>query len=114
MQQALNGLKPLMGRLLDAAGLHGARYGVVGETLVVTTMPGVSFEQLAAGRPARIDSLTGALTGVARAPSLRRILIDRLGLPPIASLALGALGDATLSVQAATTGITASGDLSIR
>ena len=63
MAKALNGLKPLMGRLLAAAGLSGARYGVVGATIVITTAPGVSLEQLAVGRSQRIASLHGALTG---------------------------------------------------
>jgi hypothetical protein len=113
MADALNGLKPLMGRLLAAAGLPGARYGVSGNTLVITTMPGVALDRLAAGTPQRIDSLTGALTGIARGASLKRILIDRLGLPPIASLALGPLGDATFSVQTATARVAASADLAI-
>ena len=113
MAQALGRLKPLMGRLLAAAGLAGARYGVSGDTLVVTTAPGIPLDRLAAGRPQRIGSLTGALTGVARGPSLRRIAIERLGLPPIAALALGPLGDATLSVQTATDRVFASGDLAI-
>jgi hypothetical protein len=114
MARALNGLKPLMGRLLAAAGLVGARYGLAGGTFVVTTTPGVSFARLAGGRPQRIGSLTGAATGVVRADTLRRTLIDRLGLPPIASLALGVLGDATFSVQTATTGVTATADVTIR
>jgi hypothetical protein len=114
MARALNGLKPLMGRLLAAAGLSGARYGVTGDTFVATTTPGPSLAQLAAGSPARIDSLTGAVTGVIRASVLRQTLIDRLGLPPIASLALGALGDATFSVRTATTGVDAGADVSIR
>jgi hypothetical protein len=114
MARALNGLQPLMGRLLAAAGLDGARYGVAGSTFVVTTTPGVSLARLAAGTPQRIGSLTGAVTGVIRAATLRRALIDRLGLPPIASLALGALGDATFSVRTATTGVEASADVSIR
>jgi hypothetical protein len=114
MARALNGLKPLMGRLLAAAGLRGARYGVSGNTLVVTTMPGVSLDRLAVGRSQRIDSLTGALTGIVRGPSLRRILIDRLGLPSIAAFALGPLGDATFSAQTSTAGIQASGDVAIR
>jgi class 3 adenylate cyclase len=114
MARALNGLKPLMGRLLAAAGLSGARYGVAGDTFVATTTPGPSLAQLAAGSPARIDSLTGAVTGVIRASVLRQTLIDRLGLPPIASLALGALGDATFSVRTATTGVDAGADVSIR
>ena len=37
MARALNGLKPLMDRLLASAGLAGARYGVAGSTFVVTT-----------------------------------------------------------------------------
>jgi hypothetical protein len=112
-QRALNGLTPLMGRLLKAAGLEGARYGVVGSTLVVTTTPGVSLEQLAAGRPARIGSLTGALTGIVRGPSLRQLLVSRLGLPAIASFALGPLGDATFSAQTSTTGIQGTADVAI-
>lgn len=114
MARALNGLRPLMGRLLAAAGLDGARYGVTGRTFVVTTTPGVSLARLAAGRPQRIGSLTGAVTGVVRAATLRRALIDLLDLPPIASLALGALGDTTFSVQTATTGVAASADVRIR
>ena len=114
MARALNGLKPLMGRLLAAAGLGGARYGVTGNTFVVTTTPGPSLAQLAAGRPQRIGSLTGALTGVIRASVLRQTLIERLGLPPIASIALSALGDATFSVRTATTGVEATADVSIR
>jgi hypothetical protein len=42
------------------------------------------------------------------------VLIDRLGLPPIASIALGALGDATFSVRTATGTLEAAADLSIR
>jgi hypothetical protein len=114
MQRALNGLKPLMSRLLTAAGLPGARYGVTGSTFVVTTDPGSSFARLAAGSPRRIDSLTGALTGVVRGRTLGQAVIDRLGLPPIASLALGALGDTTFAVRTATSGVEASADLSIR
>jgi hypothetical protein len=102
-----------MGRLLAAAGLAGARYGVSGSTFVVTTTPGLSLAQLAAGRPERIGSLTGAMTGVVRAATLRQALIDRLGLPPIASIALGPLGDATFSVRTATTGIAATADVTI-
>jgi hypothetical protein len=114
LARALNGLRPLMGRLLAAAGLAGARYGVAGSTFVVTTTPAVSLARLAAGSPRRIGALTGALTGVVRAATLRQTLIDRLGLPPIASLALGALGDTTFAVQTQTTGIEASADVSIR
>jgi hypothetical protein len=114
MARALNGLKPLMGRLLAAAGLDGARYGVSGNTLVVTTTPGPSLAQLAVGNPARIGSLTGAVTGIIRATVLRQTLIERLGLPPIASIALGALGDATFSVRTATTGVEATADLAVR
>jgi hypothetical protein len=114
MERAMNGLKPLMGRLLDAAGLPGARYGVSGDTFVLTTSPGGSLARLAAGRPARIGSLTGALTGVVRAATLQRLVIDRLGLPPIASIALGALGDATFSLRTATTGVEGTADLAIR
>lgn len=114
MARALNGLKPLMDRLLASAGLPGARYGVAADTFVVTTTPGPSLAQLAAGRPQRVGSLTGAVTGVVRAPVLRQTLIERLGLPPIASIALGALGDATFSVRTATTGVEATADLSIR
>ncbi len=114
MARALNGLKPLMDRLLAAAGLAGARYGVAGNTFVVTTTPGPSLAQLAAGRPQPIGSLTGAVTGIIRAAVLRQTLIDRLGLPPIASIALGALGDATFSVRTATTGVEATADVSIR
>src|SRR5206468_19950 len=82
---ALRRLAPLMDRLLASAGLPGARYGVTGSTFVVTNDPGSSFERLAAGRPQRIGSLTGALTGVVRGSTLGQALIDRLGLPPIAS-----------------------------
>jgi hypothetical protein len=114
MARALNGLKPLMGRLLAAAGLPGARYGVSGDTFILTTSPGTSLARLAAGRPARIGSLSGALTGVVRANTLQRLVIDRLGLPPIASIALGALGDATFSLRTATTGIEGTADLAIR
>jgi hypothetical protein len=114
MARALNGLKPLMGRLLAAAGLPGARYGVTGNTFVLTTNPATALARLAVGRPARIGSLDGALTGVVHAASLQRIVIDRLGLPPIASLALGALGDATFSLRTATTGIEGTADLAIR
>jgi hypothetical protein len=113
LAKALNGLKPLMGRLLAAAGLEGARYGVVSHTLVVTTTPSVALDRLAGGNPRRIGSLTGALTGVVHGPALRRALVDRLGLPSIASFALGPLGDATFSVQTSTTGVEASGDLAI-
>jgi hypothetical protein len=114
MARALNGLKPLMGRLLAAAGLAGARYGVTGNTFVATTTPGPSLARLAAGSPARIDSLTGAVTGIIRASVLRQTLIERLGLPPIASIALGALGDATFAASAATNGLAAQADISIR
>lgn len=114
MAHALGGLKPLMDRLFAAAGLAGARYGVAGDTFVVTTTPGPSLAQLATGRAARIGALTGAVTGVVRAPVLRQTLIERLGLPPIASIALGALGDATFSLRTATTGLEATADLSIR
>jgi hypothetical protein len=113
MQRALNGLKPLIGRLLAAAGLDGARYGVVGNTFVVTTTTGLSFEQLAAGRPARIDALRGALTGIVRGPSLRQLLVSRFGLPSIASFALGPLGDATLSLQTSTTGVEGTADVAV-
>ena len=113
MAKALGGLKPIMGRLLAAAGLEGARYGVVGSTLVVTTVPSVPLDRLASGSPRRIDSLTGALTGVVRGATLRQQLIQRLGLPSIAAFALGPLGDVTFSAQTSTTGIEASGDLAI-
>jgi hypothetical protein len=112
MSKALNGLKPIMGRLLAAAGLEGARYGVVGHTLVVTTTP-LPLDRLAAGSPWRIDSLTGALTGIVHGAALRQVLIERLGLPSIASFALGPLGDATFSAQTSATGADASGDLPI-
>jgi hypothetical protein len=114
MARSLKGLGPLLRRLLDAAGLPGARYGVTGNRFVLTTAPGYSLAQLAAGRPQRIGSLPGALNGVIRAGTLRQALIDRLGLPPIASLALGALGDATFAVRTATAGVEASADVSIR
>jgi hypothetical protein len=114
MAKALSGLSPLMSRLLDAAGLPGARYGVAGRTFVVTTDQGTSLAGLAAGSPRRIGSLTGALTGVVRGRTLGQAIIDRLGLPPIASLALGALGDTTFAVRTATSGVEASADLSIR
>jgi hypothetical protein len=113
MAKALGGLKPIMGRLLAAAGLEGARYGVVGSTLVVTTIPSVPLDRLASGSPRRIDSLTGALTGVVRGAALRQLLIQRLGLPSIAGFALGPLGDLTFSAQTSTTGIEASSDLAI-
>jgi hypothetical protein len=103
-----------MSRLLAAVGLPGARYGVTGSTFVVTTDPASSLARLAAGSPRRIDSLTGALTGVVRSRTLGQAIIDRLGLPPIAALALGALGDTTFAVRTATTGVEASADLSIR
>jgi len=114
MAKALNGLRPLMGRLLSAAGLPGARYGVTGSTFVVTTDPASSLARLAAGSPGRIGALTGALTGVVRGRTLGQALIDRLGLPPIASIALGALGDTTFAVRTARAGVEASADLSIR
>jgi hypothetical protein len=112
MANALNGLKPIMGRLLAAAGLDGARYGVVGDTLVVTTTS-LPLDRLAAGSPRRIGSLTGALTGIVHGATLRQTLIDRLGLPSLASLALAPLGDATFSVQTSATGADVSGDLPI-
>jgi len=73
----------------------------------------VPLDRLASGSPRRIDSLTGALTGVVRGATLRRQLIQRLGLPSIAAFALGPLGDVTFSAQTSTTGIEASGDLAI-
>jgi len=51
---------------------------------------------------------------VIRAATLRQTLIGRLHLPPIASIALGALGDTTFSVRAQTTGVEAAADVSIR
>lgn len=135
MARALKNLRPLMGRLLGAAGIAGAsvsadaapgayrvhsggrfvaRYGVAGGTFVFTTSPLASLPRLAAGRPAPIGSLSGALTGVVRGAALRHALIVRLGLPAIASLALGALGDATFEVRTATGGVEAAADVSIR
>ena len=113
MAHALNGLKPLMGRLLTAAGLDGARYGVVGDTLVITTIPGVALAGVAAGRLQRVGELNGAVVGLARGPSLRQILIDRLGLPPLASIALGPLGDASFSIETSATGLVGGADLAI-
>jgi hypothetical protein len=99
---------------LAAAGLPGARIGAAGSTVVVTTDPATPFARLAAGRPQRIDHLSGALTGVIRGHALGQALIDRLGLPAIASLALSTLGDTTFAVRTATTGVEASADLTIR
>jgi hypothetical protein len=114
MAKALNGLGPLIRRILDAVHLPGARYGVTGSTFVVTTDPATSFARLAAGRPQRIGNLTGSLTGIIRGQALGQALIDRLGLPPIASLSLSTLGDTTFAVRTATTGVEASADLTIR
>jgi hypothetical protein len=57
--------------------------------------------------------LTGALTGIVRGRSLRQLLVSRLGLPAIASFALGPLGDATFSAQTSTTGIQGTADVAI-
>ena len=114
MAKALNGLGPLIRRILDAVHLPGARYGVTGSTFIVTTDPATSLARLAAGRPQRIGNLTGALTGIIRGQTLGQALIDRLGLPAIASLSLATLGDTTFAVRTATTGVEASADLTIR
>jgi hypothetical protein len=114
MAKALNGLGPLIRRILDQIGLPGARYGVTGSTFIVTTDPATSFARLAAGRPQRIGNLTGALTGIIRGQALGQALIDRLGLPAIASLSLSTLGDTTFAVRTATAGVEASADMTIR
>jgi hypothetical protein len=114
MARALSGLGPLIRQILGQAGLPGARYGVTGNTFIATTDPTTAFARLAAGRPQRIDKLTGALTGIVRGQALGQALIDRLGLPAIASLSLSTLGDTTFAVRTATTGVEASADLTIR
>jgi hypothetical protein len=114
MAKALEGLGPLVRRILDQVGLPGARYGVTGSTFIVTTDPATAFARLAAGRAQRIDALTGALTGIIRGQALGQALIDRLGLPPIASLSLSTLGDTTFAVRTASTGVEASADVTIR
>jgi hypothetical protein len=111
--RALTGLRSLVGRTLAAAGLSAARYGVVGSTLVVTTNRVAPLAQLVAGRPGRINALPGAVAGVVRGAALRTALIRRFGLPSIAALALGALGDTTFSVDAEPGGIDAVADLAI-
>jgi hypothetical protein len=111
--RALKSLQPLMDRTLAAAGVSGARYGVVGSQLVVTTNRLAPLARLVAGGPGRINALPGALAGVVRGPVLRTELIKRFGLPSIASLALGALGDVTFAVHAEPGGIEAAADLAI-
>ena len=56
---------------------------------------------------------TGSRSGIVHAETLRQTLIERLGLPSIAELALAPLGDATYSVRRSTTGLEASGDLAV-
>jgi hypothetical protein len=107
-------VRALRGVNLARAHLPGARIGAAGRTVVVTTDPAAPLARLAAGSPQRIGKLSGALTGVIRGQSLGQALIDRFGLPPIASIALGALGDTTFAVRTTTTGVEASADLSIR
>jgi hypothetical protein len=110
---ALKRLQPLMASTLAGVGLTGARYGLVGSTLVVTTNSTAPLARLVTGQPGRINDLPGALAGVVRGQTLRDELIKRFGLPSIAALALGALGDATFSVQAEQGGIDAVADLAI-
>jgi hypothetical protein len=107
-------VRALRGVNLARAHLPGARIGAAGRTVVVTTDPAAPLARLAAGSPQRIGNLSGALTGVIRGQSLGQALIDRFGLPPIAAIALGALGDTTFAVRTTTTGVEASADLSIR
>jgi hypothetical protein len=124
VRSALGRLPDVVGPLLQAAGVHGvaidaagpdryavrhngavvARFGVANGALVMTTDPRAA-DLVAAGAAAipleaPPDGAQGALVLRLTPGALRNALIRRLGLPPAATLALGPLGPATVSVVA--------------
>jgi hypothetical protein len=80
------------------------RLAVLGNTLAVTTDLNGSLGAIAARRPERVDR-PGALAFHAEGTAIQDLIVRRLGLPGLARLVLGGIGDLDGSARAELSGV---------
>jgi hypothetical protein len=134
MRKTLDSLRILMPSFLHGAGIRGASvdetsggrfvverdgeeiaaYGLDGDALVVTTDRTEEIAAPGATKPSPgVPKGPGALVGRVSPKALQDLVIRVLGLPPVARVALGALGDATFAIRAERQHIEGRADLKI-
>lgn len=79
-----------------------ASFGVFGDALVVSSDPAADLQLAADTPPGEKLARKGALYATATDDVLEDLLVDRLGLPAVARLALGPLGDPVLTARSET------------
>jgi len=120
LARALRRIRPLLRPLLRGAGLNDAevlpepreeyrveeasvavaRFGLAGDSFVLTTDPAADVRRVAGAPPSSAGEPRGALSGRLRSRALRELLLRRLGLSPPAAQSLSPLGDLSFWLRA--------------